>query len=77
MPLKNRDSRASSGTLNTCSFCIRRVEAVETASLEKQQPQQVRARAQQVPRKQESPTVAGSALGGRAVGRTLQGGLWV
>ena len=74
MPLKNRDSRASSRTLNTCSFCIMYVEAVETASLEKQQPQRVRARTQQLPRKQESPRLGWFCSGRACSGENSPGG---
>lgn len=40
------------------------VEAAEMASLEEQQPKRVRARTQQLQRKQERSALAGSALGG-------------
>ena len=47
------------------------------ASLEEQQPKRVRARTQQLQRKQERSALAGSALGGRAAGRTLRAWLRV
>ena len=47
------------------------------ASLEEQQPKRVRARTQRLQRTQERSALAGSALGGRAAGRTLQAWLWV
>ena len=47
------------------------------ASLEEQQPKQVRARTQQLQRKQERSALAGSALGGHAAGRTLRAWLRV
>lgn len=47
------------------------------ASLEEQQPKRVRARTQQLQRKQERSALAGPALGGCAAGRTLQEWLWV